>query len=148
MEQTQLKRPDPRVRISWSVYALLFSPIAGIVTAVLLDLPFIPRWVAWAFLGACAAVLLFLLLVYIPLRCRNARYAVDDERICVVSGVYTVSRRVMPLSRVRHITVIRGPLERAFGTAFVVVAAAGGHLLLEGVPAKEALRWSESFMFR
>lgn len=148
MEQTQLKRPDPRLRISWSVCALLFSPIAGIVTAVLLDLPFIPRWVAWAFLAACAAVLLFLLVVYIPLHCRNARYAVDDERICVVSGVYTVSRRVMPLSRVRHITVIRGPLERAFGTAFVVVAAEGGHLLLEGVPAKEALRWSESFMFR
>ena len=30
----------------------------------------------------------------------------------------------------------------------IMALVAGGNVLLEGVPAKEALRWSEQFMFR
>ena len=144
----ELKRPDPHVQISWSVYALLLSLIPAAVSVALFRLFFIPHRVAVAFTVTWAVVLLLTLIVYFPLRYRNARYGVDDTRITVISGVYFISHRQMPLSSVRHITVIRGPLERLFGTAFVAVSAAGGWLLLEGVPAAEAHRWSEQVMFR
>lgn len=141
-----LKRPDPRVQLTWLSLALLAALVAAGVSAVLFSLSFIPRWVGRAFTGAWAALLLLTAAVYLPLRYRRARYDVSDDAVTVISGVYFINRRTMPLAGVRHITVIRGPLERLFGLAFVVFSAAGGWLLLEGVPAEDAENWSRRLL--
>lgn len=144
----ELKRPDPRVRVSWIVYALIVSLIPVILSVVLFQLPFIPRWIAGGFTGLWILILLVLLTVYIPLRYRHARYGINETELCVVSGVYVVNHHHMPLSSVRHVTVLQGPLERLFGYAFVWVSAAGGWLLLEGIPAAEAHELSRLLMQR
>lgn len=144
----EMKRPDPRIRISWAVYALIVACIPALLSAVLFRLPFIPRWLAIGFTGLWLLALILLLAVYIPLRYRHARYGIDETDLCVISGVYVVSHHHMPLSSVRHVTVIRGPLERLFGFALVWVSAAGGWLLLEGIPAAEAHELSRLLMRR
>lgn len=144
----ELKRPDPRVRISWAVYAMMLALIPAAVSVLLFRLSFIPRWVAWAFTGLWLLLLLLLLTIYIPLRYRHARYSIGTENLCTVSGVYVVSHHHMALSSVRHITVLQGPLERIFGYAFVLVSAAGGWLLLEGIPAAQAHELSRCLMRR
>lgn len=144
----ELKRPDSRVRISWSVLLLITALIPAALSVMLLRLSFVPSWLGWGFTALWGLVLIGLLTLWVPLRYRHARYGIGEEELCVVSGVYTVARRYMPLTAVRHITVIRGPLERLFGLSFVWVAAAGGWLLLEGLPADEAEELCRRWMRR
>lgn len=144
----ELKQPDPRVRISWVIEILLLALIPAVLSVVLFQLPFIPGWIAWAFTGLWLILLILMLTVYIPIRWRHARYGIDAEGLCSVSGVYVVNQRHIALSSVRHITVLQGPLERFFGYAFVLVSAAGGWLLLEGIPTGEAQELSRRLMRR
>lgn len=140
------QRPDSRVRLSWAVAALVVALVPAALSVVLFRLSFIPRLVAWLFTGLWIVLLLLLLTVYIPLRYRQTRYLVSEQAVTVISGVYFVSHHTLPLSGVRHITVIRGPLERLFGLAFVVFSAAGGWVLVEGVPAADAEAWSHRLL--
>lgn len=134
----EFERPDKRVQLCWSVYALFAAMLPTVVSFVLFRLPIISRFGARLFTVAWCAILLFFLSVYFPLRRRRIRYRIDEDGITVFSGVCFVTRRRMPLSAVRYFTVLRGPLERAFGLTSLLICAAGGRLLLEGIPTDKA----------
>ncbi len=143
-----LIRPHPRTRISVSLYALVPVPVAAVLSAALLRFPFLPSWVGWLFTVLWIAALFLYLTVYIPLRYRYACYCIGNTHITAVSGVYFLTTRQMPLSCVRHITIICGPLERRWGYAFAVVSGAGGWLLLEGIDRTEATALSDRLIRR
>ncbi|GAA0265313.1 PH domain-containing protein [Alteraurantiacibacter aestuarii] len=80
-----------------------------------------------AFLVPVVLVAVFLILM-VPLRRFNARgYDMADDRLRVVRGLLFRSDTVVPFSRVQHIDVEQGPLERAFGIARLVLHTAGTH---------------------
>lgn len=86
------------------------------------------------------------LTVYYPLRYRRMRYAVSKDAIVTVRGMLFSVYRRMPLSAVRHITTLRGPIERMTGLAAVLISATGGHLLIEGLTAAEADRLTKALL--
>ena len=68
------------------------------------------------------------LIVRTPLRRYRARgYHRGADRLRVVSGLIFNSDTVVPFSRVQHIDVLQGPLERAFGLGTLVLHTAGSH---------------------
>ncbi len=80
-----------------------------------------------AFLVPVVLVAVFLILM-VPLRRYNARgYNMGVDRLRVVRGLLFRSDTVVPFSRVQHIDVEQGPLERAFGIARLVLHTAGTH---------------------
>ncbi len=67
-------------------------------------------------------------IVRVPLRRHAARgYDLGPDRLRVVRGLWFRSDTVVPFGRVQHIDVTRGPLERAYGLATLVVHTAGTH---------------------
>jgi len=69
-----------------------------------------------------------LLVLLVPLKRFNARgYDISDDRLRVVAGLMFRKDTVVPFSRVQHIDVKQGPLERAFGIARLVLHTAGTH---------------------
>ena len=106
------------------------------IEAALLCLPFIIGALvgeiagllfAGAFLVPVALFGLVLALVA-PVRRYNARgYNVSDDRLRVVRGLLFRSDTIVPFSRVQHIDVEQGPLERSFGIARLVLHTAGTH---------------------
>lgn len=133
-----LKHPHPHTCTAVRLYSLSSIPVGAVLSAALLCFPLFPSWVGWLFTAMWITVLFLFLTLYLPLRYRHARYCISDTHITAVSGVYFLATRQMPLSGVRHITVICGPLERRFGYAFAVVSGAGGWILLEGIDHTEA----------
>lgn len=80
--------------------------------------------------GLSGAVMLavLLLLIFVPQRRYNARgYQMSADRLRVVRGVLWHSDTVVPLSRVQHIDVHQGPVERFFGIATLTLHTAGTH---------------------
>ncbi len=136
----EFKRPDRRVKLCWTVYTLCAALIPLAASIALFQLPMLPPWLPRAFTVLWIAVLAAVLTVYYPLRYRRMRYTVSKDAIVTVRGMLFSVYRRMPLSAVRHITTLRGPIERMTGLATVLISATGGHLLIEGLTAAEADR--------
>lgn len=56
---------------------------------------------------------------------RRWRYRTDERVVVVEHGVIVFRSVLVPLSRIQHVDVQRGPVERVFGLATVVVTTAG-----------------------
>lgn len=94
-------------------------------------------------------VLIFgLLVLMVPLKRYNARgYDMGADRLRVVRGLLFRKDTVVPFSRVQHIDVEQGPLERAFGIARLVLHTAGTHnasVTLPGLKHETAVELRET----
>ena len=68
------------------------------------------------------------LIIRIPARRYSARgYQISADRLRVVRGLLFRSDTVVPFSRVQHIDVDQGPIERFFGIATLTLHTAGNH---------------------
>lgn len=52
-------------------------------------------------------------------------WALDEDELHVAWGVWTQAHTIVPLSRVQHLDVAQGPLERSCGVARLIVHTAG-----------------------
>lgn len=87
-----------------------------------------------------------LMMVYRVLAYRCLAYAIRQQDIAVSSGVVYRRLVVQPLSRLQHVEVSRGPLERLFGLATLRLFSAGGaahSLAVPGLPLARAERLRE-----
>lgn len=125
------------------------------IETVLISIPFIIGALAGeignvlitgAFLVPVVLVAVFLILM-VPLRRFNARgYDMAGDRLRVVKGLLFRSDTVVPFSRVQHIDVEQGPLERAFGIARLILHTAGTHnasVTLPGLAHQDAMNMRE-----
>ena len=53
------------------------------------------------------------------------RYGIDDELLYMRYGIVFHEERVIPIRRMQHVDLLRGPVERVFGLATLVVFTAG-----------------------
>lgn len=74
------------------------------------------------------ALIALLLAGLMPMRRWRARgYDMGADRLRVVKGVLFHADTVVPFSRVQHIDVEQGPVERAYGIARLILHTAGTH---------------------
>ena len=105
---------------------LFWVPVS--VAAIVADLLLLPE-TQFAGLPAALVPLLGLLAVtMVPSRrYQRLAYALHPTLLRVVRGWLFHTDTIVPLVRVQHIDVTRGPLDKAFGTATLVVHTAGTH---------------------
>ena len=86
---------------------------------------------AWWHLGMAAGVLaasLGLALWRAALSFRYTRWRLDEDGLRVRRGFFWRSEVLVPRARVQHLDIERGPLERRYGLATLVVHTAGTRL--------------------
>lgn len=106
------------------------------IEGLLITLPFIigagalsianvlPAWAP----GIPVLLLAIILVIVLPIkRYRSRGYHMAGDRLRVVKGVLFHADTVVPFSRVQHLDVEQGPLERAFGIARLILHTAGTH---------------------
>ncbi|QIL03276.1 PH domain-containing protein [Sphingomonas sinipercae] len=82
-------------------------------------------------------------LVSPPRAFRRLGYALDETLLRVARGWLFHTDTVVPLVRVQHLDVTRGPLDKAFGTASLVVHTAGTHNSIVTLPGLSPDRAAE-----
>jgi uncharacterized protein len=138
---------DPRVVQLWRItrsigYTVFFGFIVVASTVVLLATRnfglYVP--VVWGVIFLFFAFLVF----WYPRRAYEAwGYRVDDKVFEARSGIFFRVIQLLPLSRLQHVDLHRGPLERAHVLASLVLYTAGTHaaiLVIPGLDADEAAR--------
>ena len=133
------EKPSPRVLWSWATVTLAAAIPLGAGSALLARyggptpaLVFTVLWVGLMLLTLC---------IYLPLRRQNLSFSLDEKRVRVTGGVFFVTTRYMATHAVRQVTLLQGPVERLCHTAFLLVSATGGYLLIEGMDSDRAAEW-------
>lgn len=78
---------------------------------------------------------------------RRLGYAIDGRLLRTVRGWLFHTDTIVPFVRVQHIDVMRGPLDKMFGTATLVVHTAGTHnsvVTLPGLSPERAAQIREA----
>jgi len=151
--EAELRPLDPRLRTVWVlgglIGALAMGGIAGAAEFLVAERPRgwpLPR-------GAGTALVVLLLasraVFWSPLRHRSWRYGLRPRDLFLSWGVIWRVRRSVPRSRIQHVDVQSGPVERAFGLATLVVYTAGtgdADAHVPGLPAAEAEALRETLL--
>jgi uncharacterized protein len=123
-------RLDPRARTIWRLSNLLslgllllfLVPVAvGLVWLDLVEL-------AWVVAGAVSVVLVLgaAAVLSADVSWRHWRYEVAAEEVDLQRGVLVRTRTLIPMAKIQHVDTRRGPLERRFQLATVVLHTAAG----------------------
>ena len=83
---------------------------------------------------AAVGIGLLLVLIFPARTYRRLRYRLTDRLLQVLRGWLFHTDTVVPLVRIQHLDVVRGPLDKMFGTASLVVHTAGTHNSIVTVP--------------
>ncbi len=139
-----IEKPAPRLLWSWMALLAMVTLPALVLTEWLVR-SFFPEYIGIAAVvgGVCALILGGW---YLPRRRDSLSFAMDGERVWVRSGVVFVTTRYIPVEAVRQVTLWQGPLERRWDTAFLLISATGGYLLVEGIPRERAEVWRKRLL--
>lgn len=147
VESSAYQPLDPRALRLWQVtdliafiVLLLIGLVVGVVVGVKWtgSIPWVAAaWLAFALLGA------WTILYYHPRNYRAWGYRLDQRVLLIRRGVWFRTIKLLPLPRLQHVDVKRGPLQRHFGLATLVLHTAGTHaasIEVPGLDADEAVR--------
>jgi uncharacterized protein len=121
---------DPRARIAWTIGGAVTWVILGAIGIVIElstrhTVPLFGMNVPW--IGFTATVLLLILtVIWSQLAFTRFRFLLSDRELTVESGVLWRTRRCIPRSRVQHVDIQSGPIDRAIGLVDVHLYVAGG----------------------
>jgi hypothetical protein len=137
---------DPRVIQLWRVTdsiacgILLLALLVSVGFTWLAGKYFWPSLAAWF---AIAAMCAWYCVWRPPLVYRAWGYRIDEKVLEVRSGRLFQRTRLLPLSRMQHVDIERGPFERGYGLASLVLHTAGTHsskITIPGLDAERAVR--------
>ena len=114
--------------------AILVVPVSA---AAMFGDAFVPEEVfawRWVAMGVAAALALWMVAIAPGRRWRHWGYAFTGSELHVARGWLTKVHAIVPVSRVQHIDVVQGPIERAFGVATLVLFTAGTSLNVVTLP--------------
>ena len=124
-----------RLGIAW----LLLTGIALVLDYVLLR-----RAGVGGLLPIAVAMIAAAVVIVVPPRIyRRLRYRLSGQVLQVRRGWLFHTDTVVPLVRVQHLDVIRGPFDKLFGTASLVVHTAGTHNSIVALPGLSPGRAAE-----
>ena len=145
-------RPTERLAARVVPYWIVGDGLTSIVLVALawfLGRPWLAaNWEQWSpamdytLLGICIGLLLMTVLVP-PLSYSRWRFGFLGDLLLMRYGILFVEERAVPVRRMQHVDLTRGPIERLFGLATLVVYTAGNEGSAFRVPGLRLSRAKE-----
>lgn len=141
---------DRKAVLSWRIgrlIGLFFLSVFIIIGLIFAgNVKQIEPYIKYAYLGAA---LLFIykiigLIVYPEIEYRQWRYVITEDKIELRHGLFFITTTVIPIVRVQHITISRGPVYRKLGLSKVRIFLASGSFEIEGLSENTANIISEN----
>lgn len=109
---------SPRLITARRIVLLLSYVVVAAVIVALFVIPDVPRWAAYAVLGAALIVLVWLWWL-IGRRVRSFGYAERGDDLLVTSGILFRRLVIVPYGRMQLVDVKAGPIDRWLGVTTV-----------------------------
>jgi membrane protein YdbS with pleckstrin-like domain len=138
---------DPRVVKLWRSVGLITAGVflLALLVAAITAGAIYPELSLWLLLLWVLLLVACAWLVYWrpPRLYRSWGYRIDERVLETRSGLLFQVRQLLPLTRLQHVDLHRGPIERAYGLATLVLHTAGtqeARITIPGLDADEAAR--------
>lgn len=136
---------DPKARTLWRLSAVIgMLPILAIAIGGTGALWWFDRsWWLIALPVPAALLIGVLTVVILPgLTWNHWRYEVGEDEVDLQHGVITQTRTLIPMARIQHVDTRRGPLQRRYRLASVILYTAAGASEIPALadPIAEAVR--------
>ncbi len=138
---------DSRVIKLWRLtdmigFVVLLSVLLISLIPFAMKYPQVRLWLGGGWFGL-AAICVWFSFWRPPRLFRSWGWRIDAKVLEIRSGLLFQRTRLLPLSRLQHVDLERGPLERRFGLASLILHTAGTHsanITIPGLNADEAVR--------
>jgi uncharacterized protein len=144
--EPEFRKLDPRVIKLWRVHHAIVSVVLlGLATVGVVSVGFATgRWL-WPVIGWHLLLLLRVgLLFWYPARSYQSwGYRIDGKVLETKRGIWFRIHQLLPLSRLQHVDLHSGPIERSFGLASLLLHTAGtqhASIVVPGLDARDAAR--------
>ncbi|MBS1786486.1 MAG: PH domain-containing protein [Acidobacteria bacterium] len=142
LDVTAFQPLDPRVVKLWRLtylitFGILLLILLGAVVSIGVAVPAARIWLVVGWL-ALTAVSLWFSFWFPPRYYHSWRWRIDARVLELRHGRLIQHTRLIPLARLQHVDLERGPLERIFGLASLVIHTAGTHAASTRIPGLEA----------
>lgn len=142
-EQSPLLPVEPGYKSALRVRFAMFWGFAAVGSFVL-DRAVLAQTAMAGFLPLAAVAVGVAAIVFFPAKTyRRLKYRLTDRLLQVTRGWTFHTDTVVPLVRVQHLDVVRGPIDKMFGIATLVVHTAGTHNSIVTVPGLAPERAAE-----
>ena len=125
-EQPKYKIPEKGITV-WRIYGvfqtLFLALLAGGTSALAyyFEGPFYLHLIGWTIV---IAALIFLIWLFPNIRHRIWRYEVREQEIEIQSGLFIVTRTLIPMVRVQHVDTEQGPILKRYGLSNISISSA------------------------
>lgn len=114
---------------------LLLAWLPLVIGGLVLDNSLLGDTPTYGLASIVPMVIAIIVVIFAPQRIyRRLRYGLTDRLLQVVRGWLFHTDTIVPFVRVQHLDVTRGPLDKMFGTATLVVHTAGTRNSIVTVP--------------
>lgn len=131
----EFQRVDKKAKIKWRfsrIIALIFAviPFAAIVLAIFYGIGAdegseTMKIIGWIAAGIIVLVQLLSIFIYPPIEYIQWAYMIAPDRIEIKKGIFYRTHTVIPISRIQHVAVTQGVLQRPFKLSTVQIHTAG-----------------------
>ena len=133
--------------IYWG-WIILIAMILLVLVALIVD--FLPWWTSGLLWGLISIFSAWFVVFFFPEKSfERTRWCFDEQGLYIHKGVWWHSEYAVPRSRIQHIDVTQGPLQRKYQLARLVLHTAGTHnasIELEGLNYSQALEIRDALL--
>ena len=140
---------DEKAILSWRIGRIIsfifILIIVGVGLLILNNVVLDNKYKNYIYIAAGFLLLYKLIgiIVYPIIEYQQWRYAITEDKVEIRHGIFFVTTTVIPIIRVQHITISRGPIYRKLGLAAVKIFLASGSFDIEGLSETTANTISE-----
>lgn len=129
---------DPRYR--QAVMGSLIGVAIAVVIATIVLIALVPEPLVWAIIGAVVLLVVLAAGATQRIALRRLGYQLRRHDVSLRAGALNHRVETIPFSRVQHVTIQRGPVDRLLGLARIDVSSAGPDLSIPGLATDDAAR--------
>ena len=120
---------DPRAKTLWRLNALMeFAVLLAFAAVAAWGMYRLDLGWGWSVIPVAGALLIGTITVGpVPgLRWSRWRYEIGEQEVDLQHGLLTVTRTLIPMTRIQHVDTRRSPLQRRYGLSSVILYTAAG----------------------
>lgn len=131
----EFQRVDKKAKTKWRfsrIIALIFAviPLAALVLAIFYGIGAdegseTMKIIGWIAAGIIVLIQVLSIVIYPPIEYIQWAYMIAPDRIEIKKGIFYRTHTVIPISRIQHVAVTQGVLQRPFKLSTVQIHTAG-----------------------
>lgn len=132
MEQDNFQRIHPSAKRLWVINGIIGSIFSMIISYIIF------RFTAFWALIPGALLSIYLIFIHPALEYRQWLYKITDQYVDYTHGIFFKKRTIIPISRIQHMDIKQGPIQKHFSLSNIIIFTAGQSHEIEAVLSSEA----------